>query len=234
MAEVKGARPKTESDAVVDRAKDFWSQYGKMISIVLGAVIVLVGGFLIYKNFIQGPKEKKAADAIANVQTSFDSLYNVATGDTIGRYVDMTITGAESVIKQYGSTKSGNLSHLYAGIAYIKKGNLDKAISHLKEFETGAPQIQALAYKLLGDALSQQGKAKEAVDYYKKSANEFEEDDARASEALFMAAYTSEKLLNDKAAAKELYKEVKAKYPNTQWSSEAEKYLAVQGEYNAE
>ena len=64
MAEVKDVRPRTESEAVVDRAKDFWSRFGKTISIALGAVVLVVGGFLSYKNLIQGPKEKKAADDI--------------------------------------------------------------------------------------------------------------------------------------------------------------------------
>ena len=120
MAEVKSARPRTESEAVVERAKDFWGRFGKTISIALGAVILLVGGFLIYKNFIQGPKEKKAADAIFKVQNSYDSLYSV-TGDIQPKFLDLTIADAESVIKQYGGTKAGNLARFYAGSAYLKK-----------------------------------------------------------------------------------------------------------------
>ena len=41
MAEVKGARPRTDSDVVVDRAKDFWGRFGKTITIALGALIAL-------------------------------------------------------------------------------------------------------------------------------------------------------------------------------------------------
>jgi predicted negative regulator of RcsB-dependent stress response len=233
MAEVKGARPRTESEAVVERAKDFWGRFGKTISIALGGVILVVGGFLIYKNFIQGPKEKKAADAIAKVQMSFDSTYNAA-GETSTKFIDQTIADAENVIKQYGSTKGGNLARFYAGAAYLKKGNFDKAISHLKEFETDAPQIQAKAYKLLGDAYAEKGNPKDAVDYYKKAARHFEEDDNSSSEALFLAAYLSDKVLNDKSGAVELYKEVKTKYSQTQWAFEAEKYLATHGVYNVE
>ena len=234
MAEVKSARPRTESEAVVERAKDFWGRFGKTISIALGAVILLVGGFLIYKNFIQGPKEKKAADAIFKVQNSYDSLYSV-TGDIQPKFLDLTIADAESVIKQYGGTKAGNLARFYAGSAYLKKGAFDKAVSHLKEFDgEDAPQIQARAYKLLGDAYAEQGKGKDAVENYKKAARHFEEDDNAASEALFLAAYLSDKVLNDKNGAKELYKEVKTKYGQTQWGFEAEKYLATHGEYNVD
>ena len=76
MAEVKSARPLTDNDEVLDRAKDFWSQYGKTISIALGAVVLLVGGFFAYKSFIKEPAEKRAADAIFHAQQFYaqDSL----------------------------------------------------------------------------------------------------------------------------------------------------------------
>lgn len=229
MAVVKEARPRTESEAVVERAKDFWGRFGKTISIALGAVVLVVGGFLIYKNFVQGPKEKKAADAIFKAEEYFaqDSLDKALNGD--GQYM-----GLEKVISQYGGTAVGERAKYIAGAIYVKKGSFDKAINYLKDVDTDAPQVQARAYKLLGDAYADKGNGKEALDYYKKAAREFEEDEAFASEALFLAAYLSDKVLNDKKGAVELYKEVKTKYSQTQWAFEAEKYLAVNGEYNVE
>lgn len=229
MAEVKGARPVTESEAVIERAKDFWGQYGKILTYALGAIVLLVGGFLAYQKFVKEPKEKKAADAIFYAQQYYaqDSLDKALTGD--GQHI-----GFDKAISQYGGTAAGNLAKFYAGSIYLKKGSFAKAAGYLKDFSTDAPQIQARAYKLLGDALAEQGKGKEAVDQYKKAAREFEEDDASASEALFLAAYLSDKVLNDKTAAVDLYKEVKTKYSQTQWSFEAEKYLATHGVYDAE
>lgn len=230
MAEVKTARPVTsDNEAVIERAKDFWGRSGKTISIVLGAIIVLVGGFLIYKNFISGPKEKKASDAIFRAQEYFaqDSLDKALNGD--GQYL-----GFEKIIGQYGGTKAGDLAKFYAGAIYLKKGSLDKAVKYLKDFNTDAPQINARASKLLGDAYAEQNKSKDAVEEYKKAARTFEEDDAAASEALFMAAYLSDKVLKDKNGAIELYKEVKTKYPQTQWGFESDKYLAQNGVYNVE
>ena len=229
MAVVREARPRTESEAVVERAKDFWGRFGKTISIALGAVILVVAGFLIYKNFVQGPKEKKAADAIFKAEEYYaqDSLDKALNGD--GQYM-----GLEKVISQYGGTKVGERARYIAGAIYVKKGNFDKGINYLKEVNTDAAQVQARAYKLLGDAYADKGNGKEALDYYKKAARHFEEDEAFASEALFLAAYLSDKVLNDKKGAVELYKEVKTKYRQTQWGFEAEKYLAVNGEYNVD
>lgn len=230
MAEVKSARPRTtESEDVIERAKDFWGRFGKTISIVLGAIIVVVGGFLVYKNLIVGPKEKKAADAIFRAQEYYgqDSLDKALNGD--GQY-----PGFEKIISQYGGTKAGEVAKFYAGAIYLKKGSFDKAVKYLKDFNTDALQIKARAAKLLGDAYAEQGKGKEAIEQYKKAATTFEEDDAAASEALFLAGYLADKVLNDKTQAIELYKEVKTKYAQTQWGFEADKYLAQNGVYNVE
>ncbi|HET7897681.1 MAG TPA: tetratricopeptide repeat protein, partial [Flavisolibacter sp.] len=86
----------------------------------------------------------------------------------------------------------------------------------------------------LGDAYAEQGKGKDAIDAYKQAASTFPEDEAAASEALFLAAYLADKVQKDKTQAVNLYKEVKTKYPQTQWGFEADKYLAVNGEYNVE
>ena len=230
MAEVKSARPHTtESEAVVDRAKDVWSRFGKTISIVLGAIILVVGGILVYNNFVVGPKEKKASDAIFRAQEYYaqDSLDKALNGDA-------QYPGFEKIVSQYGGTKAGELARFYAGSIHLKKGAFDKAISHLKKFDTDAPQVQARAYKLLGDAYAEQGKSKEAVEQYKKAANTFPEDEASASEALFLAAYLYDRVLNDKAQATELYKKIKTDYNQTQWSFEADKYLAQAGVYSVE
>lgn len=230
MAEVKSARPvTTDNDAVIERAKDFWGRSGKTISIVLGVLIVLVGGYFIYKNFISGPKEKKASEAIFRAQEYFaqDSLDKALNGD--GQFL-----GFEKIIGQYSGTKAGDLAKFYAGAIYLKKGSFDKAVKYLKDFSTDAPQVKARAEKLLGDAYAEQGKNKDAVDEYKKAAHTFEDDDAASSEALFLAAYLSDKVLKDKNGAIELYKEVKTKYPQTQWGFESDKYLAQNGVYDAE
>ena len=108
------------------------------------------------------------------------------------------------------------------------------AIKYLKDFSTSSKFFQARAYKLLGDAYADMGKNKEALDYYKKAASEFKEDEENSSEALFLAAYLAQTKLNDNKQAIELFKELKEKFPNTQRGSEADKYLARLGVYHTE
>lgn len=218
--------PRTENVEVVDRAKDFWSQNNKIITIVGLAVILLGGGWLAYKNFVKEPQEQKAADAIFKAEEYFkmDSLQQALNGDAMN-------PGFLKVADKYGSTKAGNLAHYYAGAIYLQLGDPAKAATHLKEFDTDAPQIQARAYKLLGDAYAEQGKNSDALSNYKKAAHHFEEDEPNSSDYLFLAAYFADRVVKDQKQAIELFKELKEKYPKTERGFEADKYLAQLGVY---
>jgi hypothetical protein len=226
MAEVKHARQHTESEVVIERARDFWAKYGKIVTIVSVAVIVIVGGYLFYKNFVKAPQEKKAAEAMFKAEEYFrsDSLKLALSGDGMN-------PGFDKIISQYGGTEAGNLAKFYAGSAYLKLGDFNKAVKYLNDFNTDAKQVEARKLKLLADAYAEQGKNSDALSNYKKAAHVFEDDEASASEALFMAAYFADRVMNDKKQAIDLYKEVKKKYSRTQYGFEADKYLAQAGVY---
>ena len=229
MAEVKQARPKAENEVVVERAKDFWADNGRSIMIVGIALVLLIGGYFAYKNFISAPKEKKAAEAIFKAEEYYrmDSLQKALKGD--GQF-----PGFEKVISQYGGTKAGNMAKFYAGSIYLRNGDLNNAVKYLKDFSTDAGQVQARAYKLLADAYADQGKNSEALDHYKKAAHAFEDDQQNSSEYLFMAAYFADRVVNDKKQATELYKELKKKFPRSNFAVEADRYLGQLGVYEVE
>jgi len=228
MADSKTVQQKKEVNApVVERTRDFWNQYNKPIMIAAAIIILAAAGFLAYKNFYQKPNEQKASDSIAKAEEYYrmDSLKLALNGDGIN-------PGFLKIIDRYGNTKAGNLAKFYAGAASLQTGNAANAVKHLKDFDTDAKQIQARAYKLLGDAYSEQGKNNEALDNYKKAAHHFEEDKAASSEYLFMAAYFAARVLKNNKEAIDLFKELKEKYPRTEKGFEADKYLAQLGVYN--
>ena len=229
MAEVKQPRHRAENDEVVERAKDIWVRYNRPILIACAAIIIIGGGWLAYKYLVKEPKEKKAAEAIFKAEEYYrtDSLTKALKGD--GQY-----PGFEKVISQYGGTEAGNLAKFYAGTIYLKNGDYVKAVKYLNDFDTDAAQIKARAYKLLADAYAGEGKNSEALSNYKKAAAEFETDEQTSSEYLFMAAYFADRVLNDKKQAIDLYKELKKKFPQSQYAMDADKYLAQAGVYNVE
>lgn len=228
MAEAKQVRHTSDSDQVVERAKDFWEKNGRSILMVLGAVIVIVGGWLAYKYLIKEPKEEKAQEAIWKAQDYFadDSLKQALSGDR-------QFAGMEKIASQYSGTKAGNLAKYYAGAIALRSGDNNKAVQYLKDFSTDAKQVQARAYKLLGDAYANLGKNSDALDNYKKAAHEFEKDELDAGEYLYFAGFFAARVMNDKKEAIELFKELKSKYPS-QFGTEADRFLAQMGEYKTE
>lgn len=214
------------SEAVIEKAKDFWGKYSKPIIIACVAIIVAAGGWLIYKNFVQGPKETKAAEAMFKAEDYYrmDSVNLALNGD--GQNL-----GFLKIISKYDGTKAANLAHFYAGSCFIKLNDNAKAVSHLKDFSTSSKPLQLRAYKLLGDAYADQGKNAEALSAYKKAARHFTEDKMASAEALFLAALLADRNKDQKEAI-ELLKELKDKFPQTQQGVDADKYLAQMGVYN--
>ena len=227
MAETKQqVLEKDHDQAVVERAQDFWSRYNRPILIAGAALILLCGAYLAYKYLVKGPQEEKAAEAIFKAEEYYraDSLSMALNGDGMN-------AGFLKIIDKYGSTKAGNLAKFYAGSIYLKQGNFAAATKHLKDFSTGSKMVQARGYKLLGDAYAEAGKNSDALDAYRKAAHHFEQDDANASEYLFMAAYFADRVMKDKKEATNLFKELKEKYPHTEKGFEADKFLAQLGVY---
>ena len=227
MAETKQVVERDQNKATVDRAKDIWGRYSKVILIASAAIIILCGGYLAYKYLIKAPKEEKAVDPMFRAEEYYrlDSLKVALNGDGIN-------AGFLKIINNYDGTKAGNLARFYAGDIYLKMGDFNNAVKQLKDFSTDAKQIQARAYKLLGDAYAEQGKNSDALSSYKKAAHHFEKDVDNSSEYLFVAAYFAARVMNNKEEAISLFKELKEKYNRTQRGFEADKYLAQLGVYN--
>jgi tetratricopeptide (TPR) repeat protein len=227
MADKKNVQESQHDEQVIAKAKDFWSRYSKPIMIASTVVILGIGGFYAYKKFFKSPKEEKATEAIFKAEEYYrmDSVNLALNGD--GQY-----DGFLKVISKYGGTKAANLAHFYAGNCYIKLNDNENAIKQLKKFSSDSKAVQARAYKLIGDAYADQGKNSDALSYYKKASRHYETDVTNSAEYLLYAAYLADRVMKDKKEATSLYKEIVEKFPNTQQSADADKYLAQLGVYN--
>jgi TolA-binding protein len=227
MAETKQVAEHDRDHVVVDRAKDFWSRYSKVILVASSAIILLCGGYLAYKYLVKAPKEEKAIEAMFKAEEYYrvDSLNMALNGDGIN-------AGFLRIIKNYDGTRAANLAKFYAGDIYLKQGNYSNAVKYLKDFSTDAKQVQARGYKLLGDAYAEQGKNSDALSNYKKAAHHFEKDEENSSEYLFIAAYFADRVMKNQKEAIGLYQELKKKYSKTQRGYDVDKYLSQLGVYN--
>ncbi|MBC7866740.1 MAG: tetratricopeptide repeat protein [Gloeobacteraceae cyanobacterium ES-bin-316] len=223
----------------LERAKGFWDQYSKPIIYIGTAIILAIGGWYAYQNFVVAPKEEKASEMIFPAENLFAKMasggfskdsVNIALngGDLEGKKV----TGLLKIVSQYGGTAAGNRANYMVGASYLQIGEFAKAIKYLEDFDAnGASQVQSKAYVLLGHAYAEQKKTAEALSNYKKAASVNEKDEFFASDALILAAGYAESINNTKEAIS-LYKEVKEKYPTNMavQSGEVDKNLARLGE----
>lgn len=237
MAEKQVKAEQNEAEAVVAKAKGFWTAYSKPIMIVGSLIIVLLGGYYGYKKLVSEPKEKEANDLIFPAEKLFgiiagSSSYNK---DTVNMILNGDkpngVTGLLKIASNYGGTKAGNRAEYIIGACYLQLKQFDKAVTHLKEFDAnGASQIESKAYILLGHAYAEQKKTDDALDYYKKAGSISGLDDAMASEGLYMAGRYAEAMGKTKDAV-ELFQKLKDDYPASQrvGSGEVDKYLASLG-----
>jgi predicted negative regulator of RcsB-dependent stress response len=213
----------TEQDTAV-KALGFWQKNSKLILSISTVVILAVGGFVGYKNFIQLPKERKAAEELFAAEAQFrkDSFALALNGN-------LTQAGFLKVIQKFSGTRSANLAQLYAGESFIQLGDFKKAVEHLEAFDAGAAkQVEAKKEGLLGDAYSELKKNEEAIKHYKKAGTTFPDDQALSSEYLFRGGLLAE--MNAKTTeAIELYQIIKDKYPRTERGFVVDKYLARLG-----
>jgi predicted negative regulator of RcsB-dependent stress response len=229
MSDKKYMQDQDTSEVVIAKAKDFWTRYGKILTIASTIIILAIGGWYIYQNYVKKPKEAKASEAMFKAEEYYrkDSVNLALNGD--GQYL-----GFLKIIDKYSGTKAANLANFYAGACYVKLNENEKAIKFLKKFSTSSKPVQARAYKLIADAYGDMGKNKEAFDYYKKAGHHFAEDQNGSAESLFMAAYLAQRILNDTKSAIELYKEIKEKYPTSDYGRDVDNYLAQMGVYSTE
>ena len=96
----------------------FIDKYKKPIMYVFIAIVVLVGGYFLYRSFVSEPREAKANELMFKGQQYFasDNYEKALNGDGQG------FPGFLKIANDYGSTKAGNLAQLYAGLSYAKLG----------------------------------------------------------------------------------------------------------------
>jgi len=218
--------PKSSEEKLVQSTKDFWSKNSKFIVYGITAVVLLIGGYLVYNNYFKAPAEAAANDLIWKAEQNFkiDSFRLALNGDG-----SKANPGFLRIIRNQGGTKAGNLSKFYAGICYLQLGDFTNATKYLEDFSTNQSELKLRAAGSLGDAYAELGKNDKAIEYYKKASTTFEKDELNSSEYLFRLAQLQDKL-GKSSDAIESFKSLKQKYPLTSRGLEADKYLAKLGD----
>lgn len=161
-------------DETASKTEDWVARNQKAIFSVIAVLAVGAIGYMLYTKFVVEPKESDAAKEMFVAQKNFqlatdgtatDSLFNLALNGAEGK------PGFLKIASDYSGTNAANLANYYAGIAYLNLGKNDEAIAHLEKFSSKDVVVKALAIGAIGDAHSNKGNQKEALDFYLKAAN---------------------------------------------------------------
>ncbi|WP_299260996.1 tetratricopeptide repeat protein [uncultured Aquimarina sp.] len=161
-------------DEGASRTEEWVAANQKYIFIIVGAVAVVVLGYLGYQKYVQEPKELEASNEMFKAQQYFDnavngnttisdSLYTLALNGGEGKY------GFLEIIENYSGTKASNLANYYAGFSYLNMNKYQEAIDYLDKFKSDDEMLGPLALGGIGDAFAQLDQMGEALSYYEKA-----------------------------------------------------------------
>ncbi|GAB4001312.1 hypothetical protein GCM10028807_57310 [Spirosoma daeguense] len=202
-----------------ERAEDFFDQNRNIIFGVVGGIVLLIAGFFGYRYYIGTQDETAQTELFPSVyQLEADSLKKAISGD--GK-----TPGLLAVAENYGSTKGGNLAEFYTGLAFLKQGKYDDAITHLNNFSSSDLLVQARAYGLIGDANMEKKSFEEAASYYRKAADYKPNKFFTPGYLLKLAVAYEQAKQNDKAL--DAYNEIIEKYGQSAEAVNAKKYKSV-------
>ena len=130
----------------LSRTEQYIEENQKSLTIIILAIVVVVGGYLGYKKFYLEPtnREAQAAMYVAEKYFEQDSFKLALNGDGANY-------GFLDVIDEYSVTKAANLAHYYAGICYMRTGQFEDAIENLEKFDAEDIMVASVALGAIGD-----------------------------------------------------------------------------------
>ncbi|WPP48845.1 tetratricopeptide repeat protein [Catalinimonas niigatensis] len=201
--------PDALRETLVDKTGSFFkSKKNQNLALGIGAAIALaIAGVFGYTYYMES-QNVAAQDEMFQAVFYFeaDSLDRALNGDG-NNY------GFLEIIDEYGGTEAANLSHYYAGVAYLKQGNFNEAIDHLESFNTSDMLVQARAHALIGDAYMELENYQQAVNAYQE-AIDYKPNRFFTPQYLTKAALAYEEIGNYSAAA-ESYGRIVEEFPES-------------------
>ena len=159
MAEQKNQNEHLNVEDALTQSEAFLIKYKNAIIGGVVAVIIIVAGFIMYKNLYAEPREEKAQAALFKGQEYFeqDAYEQALNGDSIG------YTGFLKVDDDYSGTKAANLAKAYAGICYAQLGKYEEAVKMLDSFNGKDQMVAPAILGAAGNCYAQLGQLDKAA-----------------------------------------------------------------------
>jgi len=210
IVDVEEVYSKTESWVVENQ---------KSLSIIIGAVVLMLVSYFAYKNIYLAPQEAEAKEQVWQAQQAFanDNLEVALNGSDVAY-------GFLDIIDKYGITETANLAHYYAGISYLRLGQYEEAISYLESYDCQDVMVCAVALGATGDAFMELGEVDKALNYYYSAVDH--SDNGLTAPVYLMKAARAHEEVGDYKEALDNYNRIKDEYPNSNEGRLIEKYIA--------
>lgn len=210
----------------VSKTEQFFEKNGKWCVIALVVLLLGVGCGYAYKHFVWDKNVAEAAEMIIIAEERFSGTtpdFALAlNGDDAG-------AGFLAVAEQYGSTPAGNIAKHYAGICYLRLGDLDNAAKYLASYKSvkgiANEVVNAQNYGLQGDIAVEKGNYAEAAKLFAKAVKA--SDNAYTAPLYMYKKGCALKAANEIEQAKACFETLVAKYPAAVESREAQKALGT-------
>jgi len=208
-----------EVESALTKSEQFLEANQKLIAIIIGAIVVVAGGYLGLNKFYLEPRSIDAQEQMFMAQNYFEKdSFNLALNG------DGNNPGFLDIIDDFGSTDAGNLANYYAGISYLNIGQYENALSYLKKFDTDDLLLGPISVGAQGDAQLELGKTDQALDLYTEAYKM--NDNELTTPVYMMKAGELLESSNKNAEALKLYEMIKQKYPETTEGRSIDKYIA--------
>lgn len=205
-------------EMALGRTEHYIEENKKSLLIIVAVIFLVVGGYLLYKKAILMPKEIEAQTQIFRAELYFekDSFLLALEGDG-------DALGLVDIIDEYSITNTANLAHFYAGISYLRIGEFESAIEHLKKFDSNDKLISVVALGAIGDAYVELDDYSKAVSFFEKASNK-NKNDFTSAIYLKKAGLAYEALENYKKAL-DAYERIEIEFPNSDEAADIAKYI---------
>lgn len=193
--------------------------YRKKLTTVVVAVLVVVSGFMLYRNYVMLPRINEGYEEMYMAEHYFrmDSL-NLALNGRPGEF-----DGFVTIADEYGGPV-GSLASLYAGLCYLHLGKFEEAIPYFEAYEGEDLILASSALGNIGDCYLELGQGENAASYYEKAAGR-NENIMTTPRYLNKAALVHYSVLGNKDRALKLYEKLMKEYYFTAEGRKAERMV---------
>ena len=206
-------------EEVVGKSEAFILKYKMQIILAVAAIVVLVGGSILYQTYVSEPRAKEASEAIYQAQSYFaaQDFEKALNGDEQGNM------GFLQIIDEFGGTPTENVANAYAGLALAQTGRYEEAIPYLKAFDGSDKMVAPGVLGALGNCYANTGDLSAAVSKFKEAAKAANNNTV-SPYCLLQAGLIYEKQ-GKKADALKVYTEIKEKYYASMQAMDIDKYI---------